>query len=138
MYKITDTLATHALGEIQYPLPKEKLETGHLFDNTDFVILDCRDLLDEPNERQAYLDKLNEAEKLLQENKKIVVFCGAGLSRSPAIAIAILTKFHNMSFHEAYNLVHTKVPDIEIESCHIKSLAKILNINLEDLRLLDQ
>lgn len=135
MHKITDTLATHALGEIMYPLPKDKLETGRLLEDTEFVILDCRDLLDEPNDRQVYIDKLIEAEELMKKHKKIVVCCGAGQSRSPAIAIAILAKFNQMTFQEAYDLVHTMIPDIEIEPCHIRSLARILDFNIEHLNL---
>ena len=131
MYKINESLATHALGEIEYPLSRDKLETGKLLEDTDFAILDCRDLLDEPNERQAYEAKLNEAEELLQTHKKIVVCCGAGASRSPAIAIAILTRYFNMHFEEAYDLVHEKVPIAEIEPCHIKSLKRIFNVTLQ-------
>lgn len=130
MYKINDWLATEALGEIEYPLSKDKLMTGKMLERTDFVILDCRDLLDEPNERQAYEAKLNEVSELLQKHKKIVVCCGAGQSRSPAIAIAILARYFNMSFQDAYNLVHEKVPIVEIEPCHIRSLRKIFNVTL--------
>lgn len=111
-----------------YPLPKDKLETGRLLEDTDFVILDCRDLLDEANEHQAYIDKIHEAEELLKKHEKIVVCCGAGASRSPAIAIAILTKYCSMTFQQAYDLVHEKVPIAEIEPCHLNSLKRIFNV----------
>ncbi|GEM_PF-4626200 len=43
MYRITNELATHGLGEIEYPLSKDKLRTGEMLEGTEYVILDCRD-----------------------------------------------------------------------------------------------
>lgn len=130
LYKINESLATHGLGEIGYPLSKDKLETGRLLEDTDFTILDCRDLMDEPNDLETYRTKLIEASGLLQKHKKIVICCGAGMSRSPAIAIGVLTKEFKMDFFDAYNLVHEKVPIAEIEPCHISSLKKIFKVKL--------
>lgn len=127
MYKITENIATHWLGETTYPataLDKGKLE------NADYWIVDVRDMLDEPQDIEIYRKKIDYAVSCLEEHKKIVVCCGAGMSRSPAIALGVLTQKYNMDFYGAYNLVHEKVPIAEIEPCHINKLKKLFNVGL--------
>lgn len=129
IYQITEYLATSAIGENYYPMPKELLQTGKMLE--DWTILDVRDLLDERNPIQAYEKKLFEAANLIQITAdKIVVCCGAGQSRSNAIALGILTGYYGMDFYEAWELVKDKVPICLIDPSHIRALKKIFKITL--------
>jgi predicted protein tyrosine phosphatase len=127
MFQITDSLATHGLGETTYPAAR--LEEGFL-DNTGFWIVDVRDMLDESQPVDAYKRKIDYALLCLDKHKKVVVCCGAGQSRSPAIAIGILMKRFNMDFYDAYNLVREKVPIAQIEPCHINKLKQLFHVGL--------
>src|SRR5437867_4402345 len=127
MFKITDNLAVHGLGETTYPATK--LQEG-LLDNTDYWIVDVRDILDESQPIEVYRDKIDYAISSLAIHKKIVLCCGAGQSRSPAIAIGVLMKRYNMDFYDAYNLVREKVPIAQIEPCHISKQKKLFNVGL--------
>lgn len=132
MYKITEELATHGLGEINYPMDKmelllqkheQELEGG-------FHICDVRYLLDEPQPLQEYIYAIADACVLLNIHKKIVICCGAGQSRSNAIAIGVLMEKFKMDFYDAYNLVREKVPICMIEPCHLNALKRIYKVGL--------
>lgn len=127
MFKIADSLAVHALRESTYPAAK--LQEGFL-DNTDYWIVDVRDILDESQPIEVYRDKIDQAISALTQHKKIVICCGAGQSRGPAIAIGVLMKRYNMDFYDAFNLVSEKVPIAQIEPCHIGKLKKLFNVGL--------
>ncbi len=127
MFKITDNLATHGLGQDMYP--QTVLQEGPL-NNTDFWIVDVRDMLDESQPVEIYKQKIDYAISCLDRHKKIVICCGAGQSRSNAIAIGVLVKKYNMDFYDAYNLVTEKVPIAQIEPSHIKKLKKLFNVSL--------
>lgn len=127
MFKITDSIATHGLGESTYPAAA--LEDGRLED-TDFWIVDVRDILDESQPTEVYEKTIDRAITALNENKKIVICCGAGQSRSNAIAIGVLMRKYDMDFYDACDLVREKVPIAQIESCHISKLKKMFNVGL--------
>jgi protein-tyrosine phosphatase len=127
MFKITDHLAVFGLGETTYPAGK--LQEG-LLDNTDYWVVDVRDILDESQPVEVYRDKIDHAISSLEQHNKIVICCGAGQSRSPAIAIGVLMKKYQMDFYDAYNLVMEKVPIAQIEPCHISKLKKLFNVGL--------
>jgi hypothetical protein len=117
MFKINESLATHGLGQTTYPATK--LEEGRLAD-TDFWIVDVRDMLDEPQAMDVYQKKIDHAISCIEKHGKIVICCGAGMSRSPSIAIGVLIKKYGMNFYDAYNLVQDTTPVAEIEPCHIR------------------
>jgi dual specificity MAP kinase phosphatase len=48
----------------------------------------------------------------LTENKKILIHCQAGISRSATIVIAYIMKKNKMKMNDAYKLVHTRRPCI--------------------------
>lgn len=125
MFKINESLATHGLGETTYPATK--LEEGKLAE-TDFWIVDVRDMLDEPQAIDVYQRKIDYAISCLEKHGKIVICCGAGMSRSPSIAIGVLIKKYGMNFYDAYNLVHDTTPVAEIEPCHISKLKKMFKV----------
>jgi protein-tyrosine phosphatase len=127
MFKITDKIATHGLGESNYPATA--FDDGWLKD-TDFWIVDVRDILDESQPAEVYERTIQRAITALDKNEKIVICCGAGQSRSNAIAIGVLMKKYNMDFYDAYNLVREKVPIAQIEPCHISKLKRMFNVGL--------
>src|SRR2546427_10723342 len=122
MFRITDSLAVHGLGESAYQA--QGLKEGCL-ENTDYWIVDVRDMLDETQPVDVYKQKIDYAMSCLQKHKKIVVCCGAGQSRSPAVAIGLLMMHYKMDFYDAFNLVKEKVPMAQIEPCHIRSLKQL-------------
>jgi protein-tyrosine phosphatase len=124
MFKITESLATHGLGESMYPA--KELQDG-FFDTTDFWIVDVRDMLDESQPVDVYKQKIDYAIACLEKHKKVVICWGAGESRSNAIAVGVLMKRYCMDFHDAPCLVHEKVPVAEIEPCHLSKLKKLFS-----------
>jgi len=127
LFKITDAISIHGLGETTYPA--KALQEGFL-DGTDSWIVDVRDMLDESQPAEKYTEKIDYAISCMKEHKKIVICCGSGQSRSPAIAIGVLMKKYNMDFYDAYNLIREKVPTAQIEPCHISKLKKLFNVGL--------
>jgi hypothetical protein len=55
MFRITDSLATHGLGDTTYPATMLK---EVLLENTDSWMVDVRDMLDGPQDMQMYKDKI--------------------------------------------------------------------------------
>ncbi|MBW1989210.1 MAG: NAD-dependent epimerase/dehydratase family protein [Deltaproteobacteria bacterium] len=69
-------------------------------------ILDVRDLLDKPGNPSARVaEKVAEGSRLLKENKKVVVCCDYGMSRSNAIAAGILASVESLAFGDALRRV---------------------------------
>lgn len=56
---------------------------------------------------------------LLHDNKRVLIHCQAGQSRSVAVSIAALSVYKDIPYAEAYNLVtqkrHQANPDIDLE-----------------------
>lgn len=116
---ITEYLATHGIGDEYYPHSKGQVITGEIIDG--WTILDCRDMLDEHgNPLSLYKAKIDQGIEFIKNNK-LVVCCGAGMSRSNAIAAGILME-NGYSFDDALNLVHEKVKIDLIDSSHLKAL----------------
>lgn len=61
-------------------------------------------------------------EQARKENKKVVVHCEVGMSRSPTIVISYLMKYKNINLREAYNLVKSRRPIIQPNVGFIKQL----------------
>ncbi len=132
MYVITPWLATHGLGETSYPIVNEMQmiqDRGYLAE-TPYWIVDVRDMLDEPQSLDTYMQTISRAVGWKRAKEKIVICCGAGQSRSNAIAIGVLIEVCKMNFYEAHDLVRDKVPIAQIEPCHISALKKLYNVTL--------
>ena len=127
MYKITDNLATLGIGEKAYPLPHKDRDTGFL-QNTDWQIHDVRYLKDEPQPLEDYMTAIGEGLNYLRDGK-VVVCCGAGQSRSNAIALGMLVA-KGMDYYEAYNLIREKVPIANIEPCHLGAIKQLFDVKL--------
>ena len=91
------------------------------------VIIDARILSDyEVNDIDDYLALLDAASHALDQNHSVVICCGAGISRSNAIALGVLIKHFHMDFFDAWKLIEQKVPICNIDLLHIIVLKRYL------------
>jgi protein-tyrosine phosphatase len=109
-------------------IAQSKLQEGPYLKGTDFYIVDVRDMLDEPQPLETYIYMISRAITTLNKHKKIVICCGAGQSRSNAIAIGVLMEKYKMNFYDAYSLIREKVPITLIEPCHLSALKEIYDV----------
>ena len=133
MYRITDRLATHGLGETEYPQDFMNNRTGELetINDETWTILDARFMKDEPQDREVYKAAILLAGQMLNTyHRKLLICCGAGQSRSNAIALGYLVAWEKMNFYDAWELVREKVPIANIEPCHISALKGIFNVTI--------
>ena len=134
MYRILDNLATQGIGEnILTGGGKNKtgmrLAPGMMME--DWYIVDVRDMLDHGgNPISLYKKKIFTVTGFLLENKRVVVCCGAGQSRSNAIALGVLIDKFGMNFYDALELVKEKVPVCNIDSSHINALKKMFDVTI--------
>ena len=59
---------------------------------------------------------------LIESNKGVLIRCSAGVSRSVAVVIGYLIKFHSLKYDKAFKLVQSKRPIIDPNSNFIKQL----------------
>lgn len=72
----------------------------------------------------SILPYINQCCDFINDSKKILVHCNAGISRSPSIIIAYLIKEKKMKFEEAFNYVKKK-RNIKPNESFYKELMKI-------------
>lgn len=135
MYEIIpDTLATHGIGDDYVVQPIEKRRTGEkiVFNNKDWIIIDARVLSDEGLSSQDDYEWLIAWCRWYESalGHRICICCGAGQSRSNAIALGYLVYKFNMDFYGAWELVKKKVPICYIMPDHISMLKKIFGVTL--------
>lgn len=120
---IPDRLATTGINSYTYP---ELAIYFNKFTDDGWYIVDVRDMYDEPgrNKIEDYKQKIKYAVSSLERHKKIVIACTAGISRSNAIALAVLIEKFNHSFEGAVNYLHGLKINM-IEPCHLKVLSRI-------------
>ena len=94
-YWIRDYLGTTAAGEICDP---------------GVVVVDVRDLVDGANEPALIWQKIKTAMAVLKLNDRVVIQCAAGISRSNAIAAAVLAVREGFDYSDALRIVIAKVP----------------------------
>ena len=96
-------LATYGLGDWNYDWRTMKPFEGNI---GEYKVLDVRHLRDDwGNQLEDYKKLIDKGCQLLDENKRVLVACMAGISRSNAIAMGILMQKYGMSFKDAYNEV---------------------------------
>ncbi|CAF1160084.1 unnamed protein product [Didymodactylos carnosus] len=96
---LSDEQITHIVNVTQHlPCYSSELNYYHLpvDDSNKQNLIDYFD--------KAYMFILN----AIENNKKVLVHCQAGISRSPAIVIGFLMKYLNMCMNDAYDLVKQK------------------------------
>jgi len=132
VYKILDNLATHGIAynnydDNYYLISKDSVSEG----GNKWLIIDARVLSDyKVNDIQDYLALIDTCSIALNQNHRILVCCGAGISRSNAIALGVLVKHFKMDFYDAWELIKEKVPISNIDPLHIVALKKIFNVTL--------
>ncbi len=73
--------------------------------------------------------------RALNENKKVIVHCAAGMSRSPSLVIAYLMIENRWCYEEAFDFVKRRRPIIEPNIGFVKQL-KALEYKLKSYRRL--
>jgi len=75
---------------------------------------------------QALAAKLSSAtafiHKKRNENRAVLIHCAAGRSRSPAVVIAYLVRYEDMTLHDAYLHVKRNRQCIDVDSAFLKPL----------------
>lgn len=129
MYKINDQLATEGIGESVYPLARyNHCRIGYI---DGFRIVDVRVLNDyEGNSQFDYLVNILRVTSWLENGENVVVCCGAGQSRSNAIALGALVKHFKMGFFDAWELIRENVPISRIDPSHIAALKKMFKVKI--------
>ena len=89
------------------------------------MIIDARILRDyEVNDIDNYLALIDAASHALDQNHSVVICCGAGISRSNAMALGVLMKHFHMNFCDALDLIVEKVPICNIDPITHYSIKK--------------
>jgi protein-tyrosine phosphatase len=125
LHKILDNLATYGIGEPGFLAGYSECKEGFI-DN--FRIVDVRILVDGENPLFEYELNIIRVVSYLELGEKVVICCRAGVSRSNAIALGVLTHYFKIDFNEALGLIASKVPTSNILPPHISALCKLLNV----------
>ena len=129
MYKINAFLATHALGEKgTHPLPYLECETGQFYNG--WYIYDVRYLSDlgEDNNLALYRLTINDIINILNHDYyRVVICCGAGQSRSNAIALGVLVHGGD-NYYDSLELIKSKVPICHIDPSQLAAIRKLFNV----------
>ncbi len=116
-------LATYGLGDWNYDWKTQKPYEGNI---GDYKVLDVRHLSDDHgNKDEDYKRLIDKGCEMLDEDKKLVIACMAGISRSNAIAMGILIQKYNMNFDQAYEEVRLRIKNCLIEPSHLKALKRL-------------
>lgn len=135
MYEIiSKVLATDGIGDnylVQPPNEAVHEEPILYKDRGRWFQLDARILSDEgDSDDYVYEYLIDYGVRMIKKGLPLVVVCGAGQSRSNAIALGILVQNFHMDFYDAYELIREKVPIQWIHPDHISKLKKLFNVTL--------
>lgn len=95
VFWVTDKIGTCAYGD---------------YYDAGVVIVDCRDLADGTNPVEPVWMKIKTALNALECGQRVLLQCGAGVSRSNAIAAAVLSLDETIPYSNALQRVTEKVP----------------------------
>jgi UDP-glucuronate decarboxylase len=97
-------------------------------DRQDLSIIDVRDLVDrDGNAPHVLKKKIKEGVESLQGNKPTIICCDYGISRSNAIAAAILSQFNQKPFSAVIKEVINITGEKEIKSSVLETIFQALN-----------
>ncbi|MFN5169123.1 MAG: NAD-dependent epimerase/dehydratase family protein [Cyclobacteriaceae bacterium] len=83
----------------------------------DFDIIDVRDLVDKSgNSTKDIRATIQYSVQLLKNNKRIVICCDHGISRSNSIACGVISLYENTSFSQAVRKVLTKTNETQLKT----------------------
>jgi nucleoside-diphosphate-sugar epimerase len=104
--------------------------TLSVLQDVDIHIVDVRDLVDKPGNRPDVVKlKIIEGYKLLLEDKKTVVCCDYGVSRSNAVAVGILSMHESITFENAVRRVLNATGEKEIKVAPLQAVRRALSID---------
>ncbi len=96
----------------------------------EYAVVDVRDLVDKGgNTDEVISEKIDSVVDLLKQNRKVVICCDYGISRSKAIAIGVIVKYFNRDFNEAVKFVIEKTREQAIGIDILNSVRRILEMN---------
>jgi len=102
---LTNNIATGAFNEV-----------GNISLDENTYVIDVRDLVDKSgNDITNINNKINESISYLQNEKKIIICCDYGMSRSNSIAIGVIVKWLNVSFEKAVIIAQNVVDESGIK-----------------------
>lgn len=85
-------------------------------DKIDAEVIDVRDLVDKRGNSGDLINKIIDAAiAYLELKKKIIICCDYGMSRSNAIAIGVISKWHKIPFNEAIRQVVKATNETQIK-----------------------
>lgn len=103
---VTDKLAINSLGEID--------GEREFVQRTIHVSLDVRDAFSKEEPYNPIPSKINDLVDLIQEHidngLRVMIYCSAGMDRSPFVAASYLVKTENLSYGDAYKRVQKERP----------------------------
>lgn len=125
---IRDRLAVEGIGEDMHPMEKGEFKLR----NDGWYQIDARVISDlgEDNTEEDYKVLIYLAMDALLDYNRVVIVCGAGQSRSNAIALGVLVNAFNKDFYDAWELVKTQNPTCHIDGGHIAKLKRIFGVTL--------
>lgn len=95
----------------------------------DYAVVDVRDLVDKAgNSEHAILDRVSAVADLLKENRKVVICCDYGISRSNAIAAGAVARYLDVDFGRAVELVLDKTGETAINVDVLSSVRQALRV----------
>ena len=93
-------------------------------------VLDVRDLVDKQgNSPTATRKKIDQGVALLQQGQRLVICCDHGISRSNAMAAAILAGYAGLSFNESLLHVIKATGETGIKIDFVEDLRRALNVD---------
>lgn len=99
-------------------------------DTPNVEILDVRDLIDDDgNSSKLVAEKIKEGIEVVQKQKKLVVCCEYGMSRSNAIAVGIICSIEKITFNQGLKLVINSTKETQIKLSVLKVVNKITGDN---------
>ena len=124
MYQINHWLATTAIETKDAP-------HGYFIGDRWFALLDVRDLKDDgTNKLIDYAKYIFAGDHMINDvmGYGLIIGCDAGISRSNAIALGVLTL--EMNFYDAWELIKEKVPICDVDPSHIVKLKMLFGVTL--------
>jgi protein-tyrosine phosphatase len=94
------------------------------------VIIDVRDLEDGLNEPGVIWRKVGAALCALSLGNKVAIRCHAGISRSNAIAAAVLAIRENRSYNQALEIMRERIPTAQPNEEIVEAVQTALNTHV--------
>jgi len=94
----------------------------------DVSVVEALDLKDGWNDPEVVYQKAKRIIGKIQRKKTVVIFCHAGLSRSPGMAALVLAFIHKTSYEKMANFVKDIAPQVNISLDFARSCKEALRL----------